>query len=156
MLVVVDTNRIYSSLISKGKSFKVFRLNSLLKKFEFISPEFMFSEIGKNLDEIVIRSKLTKEELAKVFSFIKEQIDPVPFKDFNKYAAEADKVCPHAKDIQYFALSLAFNRCPIWSSENKLSKQTNIEIFDTDKMLSLLEEDSEEAEDEREAGNKSE
>lgn len=141
MFAVVDTNTIYSSLLSKGKTFEVFRLNSLSKKFEFIAPEFIFFEIGKNFDDIVSRSKLSKEELSEVFSFIKEQIDTIPLENFNIHASEAEKLAPHSKDIQYFALSLAFNKCLIWSDEKAFSKQDEINILDTDKMLEGLSKD---------------
>jgi|SRR3989344_3628967 len=138
MFSVIDTNTIYSSLLSKGKAFQVFKLNFLLKKFEFIAPEFIFFEIGKNFDDIVLRSKLSKEELSEVFSFIKERVDTIPFENFNTYVLEAKTLAPHSKDIQYFALSLAFNKCPIWSDEKAFSKQNKINIFSTDKMLEKL------------------
>lgn len=141
MFAIVDTNRIYSSLLSKGKAFEVFGLNSLSKKFEFIAPEFIFFEIGKNFDDIVLRSRLSKEELSGVFSFIKEQIDTIPLENFNMHASEAEKLAPHSKDIQYFALSLAFNKCLIWSDEKAFSKQDEINILDTNKMLEELSKD---------------
>ena len=140
MFIVSDTNRMYSSLLSKGKAFEVFKLNSLLDKFQFISPELIFSEIGRNLDDILKRSKLPKEEISEVFSFIKEQVNTIPFEDFNKHASEAESLAPHSKDIQFFALSLAFNNCPIWSDEKAFKEQDKIEIFDTDKLLRLLKE----------------
>ena len=138
MLLIVDANRVYSPLLSKGKAFKVFWLNAISDKFKFIAPEFIFFEIGKHLDDIVLRSKLGKEEISKVFSFIKEQIKTVPFKEFNAFAAEAEVLAPHSKDVQYFALALAA-KSPIWSEEKAFLKQDKIEIFDTDKLLKELE-----------------
>ena len=103
-----------------------------------LKKEFIFFEIGKNFDDIVLRSKLSKEELSEVFSFIKERVDTIPFENFNTYVLEAKTLAPHSKDIQYFALSLAFNKCPIWSDEKAFSKQNKINIFSTDKMLEKL------------------
>ena len=103
MLVVVDANRFLSALLSKGKVFSVFSLNNVVNELEFISPEFLFFEIGKNLDVIVERSKLTSEELADVFRFIKGEIDFIPFSDFNIFKDEAEKLAPHDKDVQYFS-----------------------------------------------------
>ena len=138
MFLVVDANRVFSSLLSKGKAFGVFLLNGILNSLWLISPEYLFFEIGKHLDDIVLRSKLGKEEISKVFSFIKEQIKTVPFKEFNAFAAEAEVLAPHSKDVQYFALALAA-KSPIWSEEKAFLKQDKIEIFDTDKLLKELE-----------------
>ena len=138
MLIVVDANRLYSSLLSKGKTFKVFLRNAISRKFEFIAPDFIFFEIGKHMDDIVLRSKLSREELAGVFSFIKEQVKTLPFKEFNSYAAEAESLAPHEKDVQYFALALAA-KSPIWSQEKSFLKQSKIKILDTDRLLKELE-----------------
>lgn len=137
MLVVIDCNRVISSLLTKGKIFNVFLLNSVVNKFEFIAPEYLFFEIGKNFDVILSKSKLDKEELAEVFSFLKEQIEPVPFKDFNKYAEEAKELAPHDKDLQYFALALA-SKSGIWSHEDRFREQDKIKIFSTDNLLPIL------------------
>ncbi|ODS39133.1 MAG: hypothetical protein A7316_00585 [Candidatus Altiarchaeales archaeon WOR_SM1_86-2] len=90
----------------------------------------MFFEIGNNFGEIVTRSKLSPEVLGETFKFIKDQIDFMPFEEFNECAKEAEKLSPHPKDIQYFALALKFN-CPIWSEENSFKKQNKIRVFST-------------------------
>ena len=137
MLVVVDCNRVISSLLTKGKIFTVFLLNSVVKKLEFVAPEYLFFEIVKNFDVILSKIKLDKEELAEVFSFLKEHIGPVPFKEFNKYAEEAKELAPHDKDLQYFALALA-SKSGIWSDEDRFREQDKIKIFSRDKLLSML------------------
>lgn len=123
--------------MTKGKVFDVFLLNSFVEKFEFIAPEFLFFEIGKHFGEIVMRGKLAKEELAGVFEFIKEQVTPVPFKQFNMYAKEAEELAPHSKDVQYFALALKLNSA-IWSDEKAFKKQSVIKVFSTQKLKELL------------------
>lgn len=137
MLIVVDANRVFSALLSKGRAFDVFLLTSLLKRFEFVCPEFLFLEIGRHFGEIVLRSRLSKEELAEVFEFLKEQITPVPFKEFNMHAGEAEKLAPHSKDIEYFALALSLN-CAIWSNEKAFKRQPKVKVFSTDEMLEEL------------------
>lgn len=139
MFIVVDTNAIYSSLLSKGKAFKVFWLNLFLNKFEFVAPEFIFFEIGKHFSDIVFRSKLSKEELSEVFEFIKEQIEIIPLEEFNMFKDKAEKLAPHPKDIQYFASSLALDKSPIWSQERGFKEQEEIKIFNTNDLLNELE-----------------
>lgn len=137
MLLVVDANTVLSALLSGGKTFDVFLANKRLKRFEFVAPEFLFFEIGRHFDEILGRSRLSPEELAKVFKLIKDGIEFVPFEEFNEHADEAEKVAPHAKDVQYFALALAFD-CGIWSKEKAFKKQSKVRVFSTTELLELL------------------
>lgn len=136
MHVVVDSNRIFSALISEGGTFDVFIMNSLFKKFEFAVPEFLFLEVGKHPGEIVSKSRLSREELADVFEFLKEQLTPIPLKQFAVFAPEAEKLAPHGKDIEYFALALSLN-CSIWSNEKAFRKQSRVKIFSTEELLNL-------------------
>lgn len=135
----MDANRVISALLSKGTVFEVFLLNKSLNKIEFISPEYLFSEVGRNIGEIVRRSKLSSGELSDVFKIIKEQIGLIPFEGFNKFADKAKEVSPHDKDLQYFALALSRN-CGIWSDES-FRQQTKVEIFSTGRLLRFLKEE---------------
>lgn len=137
MLVVVDANTVFSALLTKGRTFDAFLANNLFKRFEFIAPEFLFFELGKHFNEIVVRSKLSDEELDKVFRFIKGEIDFTPFEEFNRYAGEAEEIAPHAKDVQYFALALSFHAA-IWSNEKAFKKQSVVKVFSTKDLISFL------------------
>ena len=125
------------TIISEGGAFDIFLVNSLLRKFEFVVPEFLFLEIGKNFGEIVSKSNLPKEELGEVFEFLKEQFTPIPLKQFTIFASEAGKLAPHSKDVEYFALALSLN-CPIWSNEKAFNKQSKVKIFSTRELLEEL------------------
>mgnify|MGYP001565615695 CR=1 FL=1 len=137
MFIVVDSNRVFSAILSKGKTFDVFMFNSIIKRFEFVAPEFLFFEIGKHFNEILSRSKLSKEEIAELFEFVKEQVMPVSFSQFNMHAEEAEKLVPHAKDIEYFALALKLN-AGIWSNEVAFNKQSKVKVFSTSELLKEL------------------
>jgi len=41
-------NVVISALVAKGVSYRVFLLNSLLNKFDFIAPEFLWTEVEKD------------------------------------------------------------------------------------------------------------
>ncbi len=79
MLLVVDLNTVFSALIKKGKPFEVFEANKIFKTFEFVAPEFLFSEIGKRMDKLLSQSKLTKDELSEIFSFTRKFADAHKF-----------------------------------------------------------------------------
>lgn len=137
MYLVVDTNIVFSALLSKAKTFDIFIANALLNKYKLIAPEFLFLEIGKHFDEILERSKLSSEDLSEVFKFIKTQIEFIPFNEFNKFLPEAETVSPHYKDVQYFALALSYH-CTLWSNESAFKNQHKIKVYSTYDMLKEL------------------
>ena len=139
MLIVVDANRIFSALLTKGKAFDIFLTNHLIRKFDFIAPEYLFLEIGKHIGEIVKRCKLSKDELGEVFEFMKKQIIIISSKEFFEYKNDAVKISPHKKDVPYFALALAFNAA-IWSDERAFKKQNKVKIFSTEELKKILHE----------------
>ena len=137
MLLVVDSNVMFSALIGKGNSFKVFELNNNLNKFEFIIPEFLFLEIGKEMDRILSYTKLSKEELSLTFTFIKKQLTAIPSSDFIDKLPEAIEL--NFKDSPYLALALKSN-CGIFSGDKVLKeKQNKVKVFSPRELLDILE-----------------
>lgn len=135
MLLVVDANIVFSSLIRRGNPFKVFEANKIFKTFEFIAPEFLFTEIGEKLDKISAETKLSKQELLDVLSFIKEQIEFIPSSEFLDKMPEAMKL--NFKDSPYLALALKLN-CLIFSGDKKLGEQRRIEVLSPKQLLDML------------------
>lgn len=135
MLLVVDVNVVFSALVNKGKSFEVFEANNIFNVFGFIAPEFLFSELGKRIDKLLSQSKLTKEELSEVFSFIKKEINLIPFSEFSDKLPEAIKL--NFKDSPYLALALKLN-CPILSGDKGLKEQTKIKILSPSEALLII------------------
>ncbi len=72
-----------------------------------------------------------------MFGFIKEEIVFIPFDEFIRYAAEAETLAPHAKDVHYFALALAYNAA-IWSNEKAFKHQSEVRIYSTAEVLALV------------------
>ncbi len=115
--LVADINVIISSIISSGHSLMVFKLNSILERYQFISPEFIMIEFNKHSSEIAKRSKLSIEEATKVVKFITKQIRLIPDSQFNDKLKEAREILKgHQKDAHYLALALKFN-CDIFSGD---------------------------------------
>jgi len=121
MILVVDFNVVFSALVTRGKSRFVFELNDILDKFEFISTQYMYSEMDNNLDRLTSISKLSKEEILEVLEFIKGYVEIIPFKVFEDKAKEAVSISPDLKGAPYVALSLKFD-CKIFSGDKGLKK----------------------------------
>lgn len=134
MLFVIDANVVISSLIKKGTTFTVFKYNAFKKQCEFIAPEFLLSEI--NMEKINTLTKLSKEDVEKTFSIITEQIRFIPFLKFSDKLPEAMNI--NFKDSPYLALALTF-KCPIFSGDKSLKKQTSVKVFSPRELLNILE-----------------
>ena len=137
MILVVDANVVISALVAKGVSYRVFLLNSLLNKFDFIAPEFLWTEVEKHKAMLLEETKLSPDEFDEILDFLKEEIVIVPAKDFIEFLPEAEKVSPDPKDKQYFALAIAFN-CGIFSGDLKLKEQSKVKIYSPSELLNIL------------------
>ena len=137
MILVVDFNVVFSALVTTGKSRFVFELNKIFAKFEFISTQYMYSELDNNLGKIVSLSKLPKEDISVVLEFIKRSVEIMPFKAFENRAKEAVSIAPHLKDAPYVALSLAFN-CPIFSGDKGLKRALPDKVITPSEALDIL------------------
>ncbi|MFH1510449.1 MAG: PIN domain-containing protein [Candidatus Woesearchaeota archaeon] len=121
MLLVVDTNTVFSALHSKGRSLEVFLANKTFAKFSFVSPEYLFLELGRRTDKLLAKSSLSKEEISLIFSFLKKQIDFVSLDSYEDKVEEAKDKSSHVKDIPFVALALKLN-CKILSGDKKLKE----------------------------------
>ena len=120
--LVVDVNVIISSLLGEGNSLIVFKLNSILERYKFISPEFVLVEFNKHSSEIAKRSKLSIEESTKVMNFISRQINLISDSAFIDKIPEARKILKeHEKDVPYLAIALKKN-CNIFSGDRVFKK----------------------------------
>ena len=137
MFVVVDTNAVFSALHTKGKPFEVFTVNKVVGIFEFIAPEFLFFEIGRRMDKLLARSKLSKTEISDIFSFLKREINFVSSATFEDKVEEAKQKSPHLKDVSYVALSLKLD-CKILSGDKGLKKSLPDKVITPSEALEML------------------
>jgi len=138
MMFVVDANIIFSALLSKGsRAFDLFAANRIFKTFEFIAPDYLFFEIDKHMDKIISLTKLSRQEIADVFSFLKREIEFVSAGTFWDKANEARKLAQHEKDVPYIALAIKLG-CPIVSGDKGMRRQSKVKILSPKEALSLL------------------
>ncbi len=138
MLLVIDANVLFAALIARGGTFRVFVTNRILRKFRFIAPEYLFIEIRKHFDEMMTKTELSQEELEAVLNFLEEQIETIPFEEFDDMYGEAKNVSPDPDDVPYFALALKMN-CAIWSNDRKLRGQDAVKVYTTQEIIQMLE-----------------
>lgn len=136
-MLVVDFNVVFSALVAKGKSRLVFELNDIFEEFEFISAQYMYSELGDNLGRMISLSKLPKEEILEVLEFIKGSVEIIPLSTFDDKAKEAASMAPHLKDAPYVALSLKFD-CKILSGDKGLKEKLPDMVITPSEALEIL------------------
>ncbi|MBI2971435.1 MAG: hypothetical protein HYY37_03400 [Candidatus Aenigmarchaeota archaeon] len=137
MLVVADTNTVFSSLYVRGKPFEVFMLNKMVGLFEFVAPEFLFFEIGKRMDKLLAKSRLSKEGISDIFSFLKREIDFVSSDKFEDKAEEAAKRAPHMKDVAFVALALKLD-CKILTGDKGIKKSLPDRVITPSEAIDML------------------
>ncbi|MDI6654354.1 MAG: PIN domain-containing protein [Candidatus Hydrothermarchaeota archaeon] len=137
MLLVVDANIVFSALIKGGKTLDVFLLNKRVKKFEFVAPEYLLVEVEKHINEIAEKTKLSVDELEKLFGFLEKEIEFIPFEEFKDLHEKAEQVSPDLDDVQYFALALKLSSA-IWSNDKALKQQAVVKVFSTEELLNYV------------------
>ena len=135
MFLVVDVNVIFSALIKKGKPFEVFESNKIFGTFDFITPEFLFSELDKDTDRLLSFTSLSLPELKSTLFFLKKEITIIPSSSFLDKLQEAKNL--NEKDAPYLALALKMN-CPVLSGDKRLKEQKKVSILSPAEALEMI------------------
>jgi predicted nucleic acid-binding protein len=105
MILIVDANIFLSALILKGKTFRIFAINSITRTFELLAPEFLMEELEEHKEEVLSESKLSAPEIEKIFKLLQKEIKFVSHSTFSEFLEEAKKISP-TNDFPYVALAL--------------------------------------------------
>jgi len=135
MRLVIDSNILFSFF---WKSSEVRRPIFSPHTITF-SPAFALRELDKHSEEIKSRTHLSQEGYESAISALKWFVEFVPLDEYKSFIPEAKRVSPDSKDIRFFALSLKLGRCPIWSEERRLKKQSEVEVFNRKELRHLIE-----------------
>lgn len=117
--VVVDTNLIFSALISKASKIRDILIEGNITCY---APNFLIIEIYKHKDKLLKHSKLTESEFYLYFNGIIESIKfiPLDFIGLDSRQKTYD-LCKDIdiKDTPFIALAIELN-IPIWTGDKKL------------------------------------
>jgi predicted nucleic acid-binding protein len=101
-MFVVNANILFSFFNKRSDA----RNLILFSPISFKSPGFATNALLKHKDLIIRKFSLNEYSFDILFNLLKRIIDFVPFEDFKNFILEAAELCPHLKDIEYFALAL--------------------------------------------------
>jgi len=118
MKIIIDTNIIFSALLSKTTLRKIL----FLKEYNFYSPNFVIAEIFRHKEKIL---KFTKSEESDVYEYLNSILKKVNFVNeeiiSRENRQEAFRLCfdIDPKDIPFVALALELNAL-LWTGDKKL------------------------------------
>lgn len=121
MKIIVDTNIIFSSLLSKHTAFS----DALFKKeYDFIMPKYAYIELFKYKEKIVLHSRLEEDEILEVLYkllknirvFDENMITPGALKQAYELVKNIDE-----KDIIFIGLAIELNGL-LWTGDKKLAE----------------------------------
>ena len=126
--VVVDTNLIFSALVSNSSRIREILFESNLT---FYAPDYLMTEIFKHKDKLIKYSKLSENEFFLYFNAIFEQIRFVPTDFIGGESRQiAYDLCKDVdiNDIPFIALSVEL-KIPLWTGDKKLKEGLKLKGF---------------------------
>ena len=116
MEVVIDSNVLFRTLISKGEIIELF-FNDNLKIY---APQILWEEFCNNEKEILLKSDLSKKDFNDLSSLLFSRITFVRSNEYEKFLHEAKKLLEHhEKDEDFIAICL-LKCCKLWTYESRL------------------------------------
>ena len=125
MKILVDTNRIIAALIKNGTTRDIL----FDENFEFVTPDFTITEIREHEEELLKKTKLTKQEFDILLVLIFEHITIIPFSEYEDFIEECKEDINDLDDIPYLAACLASNAQGIWAHDPHLLEQHKAKVF---------------------------
>ncbi len=135
MKFVLDSNIIFSALIKKSTTRNII----FSDVFELHAPEYIFSEITKHKDLLLMKSKMNEEDFDALLLLLQKHIRLVPKSKYNEKMALAEDVLRDIDitDSPFLALALALN-CRIWSNDGHFKQQDRIEVCTTKELIKSI------------------
>ena len=134
MKIVIDSNRIIAAIIKDSTTRQIL----FNKKFEFLTPSYVFSEIKKYKDYIIKKVNINSEEFDILLSLIFENINIIKISEYNSFIKELKNGVSDSKDIPYLAVAIFTKAKGIWTHDVHFKEQNKIKIFTNTDMLKLI------------------
>jgi len=136
MKIVLDSNILFSALISKGKTRKIILKKEILPETDFYVPEHFFKELWNNLDEIKQKTELNIHDLRILILLIRQKINIIPKEEFQKQLKDAKRAIEDidSNDVPFLALALEID-ADIWSDDKHFQKQDKVKAWRTTELI---------------------
>ena len=135
MNLIVDSNVLFTFFWKNSVSRKLFTDQEL----ELHSPAFALEEIKTHTNEIMSKTKLTREQFESIKKQLSTLVNFINLETYATFLKEACTITPDQNDVDFIALSLKL-KCPIWSNDHALTQQDKCRIFTTKEIIELISE----------------
>lgn len=105
---------------------------------KIFAPEYLFDELEEHLSRIKLLTSLSSSEVDFLISRLRGYITIVEKSEFEAFLHEANSLISDPDDTEYLALSLAMNKCPIWSNDPHFKEQSAVQVFTTEELVDFL------------------
>ena len=137
-VLVADTNVIF--LFSKNPNLVVLVQKLRKSGIKLTTPQFCLDELHstKVKGDLMKYAGFSENEFERFIKEVKKILFVVPIFLYDDFMEEAKHISPDKKDVPLFALSLAFDKAPIWSREPRLKRQKTVKVLDDKGVEDLL------------------
>ena len=136
MNIILDSNILFSALIKDSVT------RRLILEYDgfFLFPEFIFDEMIKHKDELLMKSKMNSGDFNKLLKLLMKKVIIMPNNTIASYKAESLKIIGKIdqNDAIFIACALAYQDSIIWSDDKKLKEQNKVIILNTKEIISFI------------------
>lgn len=129
MKVVVDTNIVFSAMLSKNS---LLRQTLLRHDLQFYAPNYLFAEIFKHKERMLSLSRETEQNIYLFLTALLGNINFINPHSVSKTAYEtAYRLCKAVDeaDTPFIALAIELNAV-VWTGDKRLKKGLQMQGFD--------------------------
>ena len=109
----------------------------MLPGLDIHSPAFSLIEIEEHKPDILERFSLSEAQFLLIMKLLKTVVKVTGEDEYSDFLSEGMKVSPDPDDADFFALALKL-KCPLWSEDKVLKKQSRVKVFSTQELRELL------------------
>lgn len=125
MKIVIDANRLIAALVKEGTTREIL----LDAEFQFISPDYLLSEIDKYREELLKKTNLASEEFETLLEMLFEYIEIIPRGEYDSFIEKNKGQLQDEGDLPYLATCVAIEAEGIWTHDSHLLQQSIVKTF---------------------------
>ncbi len=136
MKIIIDSNILFSALIKDSTTRRlIIEYNGY-----FLFPNYVFKELNKYKQELLLKSKMQEEEFNKLLQIILEKVIVISNEDIRHYRKEAWELIKDIapEDVIFIAVGLAYQNSILWSNDKNLKSQNRVKVLNTKEIIKIL------------------
>ena len=142
MKLVADSNVLFT-FFWKNSAFRQISAQDV----RIFSPQFALEEIDEHKEEIMQKTTINKNSFDLMLKELRQMVFFIPLEEYECFvnqAYDSVKGLPQnqsdalGEDIDFLALAMKY-KCPVWSNDKLLKKQTAVDIVSTKELVLLVE-----------------